>query len=247
MSTHPDVLHLHTTYLDNIENLSEQFITIVESIKKESIDQCTVNGVLNQAMFNKSKYAQKIIGRWADVAEGVIFDNVEEGEFDTSIPYCFGQDYGFSIDPDTLIKVAVDHKRKRIYLDEKYYGVNKLSTDDLFALNKAHIEKPKDLIAGDSSEPRLIEDLRKKGLNIKPTEKSPGIVTASILKMLEYKIIVTPDSHNLKKELRNYAWSDKKAGIPVDKYNHAIDAARYGFLELVEPINNNLKRIASLI
>ena len=247
MSTHPDVLHLHTTYLDNIENLSEQFITIVESIKKESIDQCTVNGVLNQAMFNKSKYAQKIIGRWADVAEGVIFDNVEEGEFDTSIPYCFGQDYGFSIDPDTLIKVAVDHKRKRIYLDEKYYGVNKLSTDDLFALNKAHIEKPKDLIAGDSSEPRLIEDLRKKGLNIKPTEKSPGIVTASILKMLEYKIIVTPDSHNLKKELRNYAWSDKKAGIPVDKCNHAIDAARYGFLELVEPINNNLKRIASLI
>ncbi|OPC66379.1 PBSX family phage terminase large subunit [Elizabethkingia miricola] len=247
MSTHPDVLHLHTTYLDNIENLSEQFITIVESIKKESIDQCTVNGVLNQAMFNKSKYAQKIIGRWADVAEGVIFDNVEEGEFDTSIPYCFGQDYGFSIDPDTLIKVAVDHKRKRIYLDEKYYGVNKLSTDDLFALNKAHIEKPKDLIAGDSSEPRLIEDLRKKGLNIKPTEKSPGIVTASILKMLEYKIIVTPDSHNLKKELRNYAWSDKKSGIPVDKYNHAIDAARYGFLELVEPINNNLKRIASLI
>lgn len=247
MSTHPDVLHLHTTYLDNIENLSEQFITIVESIKKESIDQCTVNGVLNQAMFNKSKYAQKIIGRWADVAEGVIFDNVEEGEFDNSIPYCFGQDYGFSIDPDTLIKVAVDHKRKRIYLDEKYYGVNKLSTDDLFALNKAHIEKPKDLIAGDSSEPRLIEDLRKKGLNIKPTEKSPGIVTASILKMLEYKIIVTPDSHNLKKELRNYAWSDKKAGIPVDKYNHAIDAARYGFLELVEPINNNLKRIASLI
>ncbi|MCT4086665.1 PBSX family phage terminase large subunit [Elizabethkingia anophelis] len=247
MSTHPDVLHLHTTYLDNIENLSEQFITIVESIKKESIDQCTVNGVLNQAMFNKSKYAQKIIGRWADVAEGVIFDNVEEGEFDTSIPYCFGQDYGFSIDPDTLIKVAVDHKRKIIYLDEKYYGVNKLSTDDLFALNKAHIEKPKDLIAGDSSEPRLIEDLRKKGLNIKPTEKSPGIVTASILKMLEYKIIVTPDSHNLKKELRNYAWSDKKAGIPIDKYNHAIDAARYGFLELVEPINNNLKRIASLI
>ncbi|MCW0487195.1 phage terminase large subunit, partial [Riemerella anatipestifer] len=27
ISTHPDVLHIHTTYLDNIENLSEQFLS----------------------------------------------------------------------------------------------------------------------------------------------------------------------------------------------------------------------------
>ena len=247
ISTHPDVLHLHTTYLDNIDNLSEQFLNIVKGIKKESIEQSTINGKFNQQLFNKSKYAQKIIGRWADIAEGVIFEDVIEGDFDDSIPYCYGQDYGFTLDPDTLMKVAVDNKRKKIYIQEKYYGVNKLSTDDLYSLNKAHIEKPSDLIIGDSAEPRLIEDLRKKGLNIKPTQKSPGIVTASILKMLEYQIVITPESYNIKKEFKNYCWSDKKAGIPIDKYNHGIDAVRYAFLELGEPIRNNLRQIASMI
>lgn len=247
ISTHPDVLHIHTTYLDNLDNLDEQFLGLVNRIKQESIEQSTINGKLNQALFNKSKYAQKIIGRWSDVADGVIFENWQEGEFDTSLPYCYGQDYGFSIDPDTLVKVAVNHKKKIIYIDEKYYGTNRLSTDDLFLLNQSLINKKNDLIVGDSAEPRLIEDLRKKGLNIKPTKKYAGVVSASILKMLEYKIIITPESHNLKKELRNYAWSDKKAGIPKDKDNHILDATRYAFLELAEPVRNNLNSIASLI
>ena len=45
--------------------------------------------------------------------------------------------------------------------------------------------------------------------------------------MQDYKIVVTPNSLNLQKELNNYAWSDKKAGIPIDEYNHLIDAIRY--------------------
>lgn len=247
VSTHPDVLHIHTTYLDNLENLDDQFINLVNRIRQESIEQSTINGTLNQALFNKSKYAQKIIGRWADVADGVIFENWQEGDFDTSLPYCYGQDYGFTIDPDVLVKVAVNHKKKIIYIDEKYHGQNQLSTDDLFLLNQSLIDKKNDLIVGDSAEPRLIEDLRKKGLNIKPTKKYAGVVSASILKMLEYKIIITPNSHNLKKELRNYAWNDKKAGIPIDKHNHLLDATRYAFLELAEPVRNNLKSIASFI
>ncbi len=247
ISTHPDVLHIHTTYLNNIENLSEKFIEQVETIKEESIKSSTINGVLNKSLFNKSKYAYKIIGRWADVADGVIFENWEEGTFDTSLPYCYGQDYGFTLDPDTLFKVAIDHKRKLVYVAEKYYGTNKLSTEDLFVLNKSLIDKPNDLIVADSAEPRLIDELRKKGLNIEGTNKKPGIVTASIMSMLEYKIIVTPESNNLKKELRNYAWSNKKAGIPKDDFNHGIDSVRYAFLKLQKPINNNLQQIASLL
>ena len=247
VSTHPDVLHIHTTYLDNVNNLESQFLNLVNRIKEESIEQSTINGILNQSLFNKSKYAQKIIGRWADVAEGVIFENWKEGDFDVSLPYCYGQDYGFTLDPDTLVKVAVDHKRKIIYAEERYYGTNQLSTDDLFTLNSSLIERKSDLIVGDSAEPRLIADLNKKGLNIKPTKKYAGVVSASILKMLEYKIIVSPESHNLKKELRNYAWSNKKAGIPEDKNNHLIDALRYAFLELEKPIRNNLNNLASFL
>lgn len=222
ISTHPDVLHIHSSYLDNLENLSPQFLNVVESIKKESIIQCTVNGVLDKVLFNKSKYAEKIIGRWSDIAEGVIFTNWKDGEFETSLPYCYGQDYGFSLDPDTLVKVAIDHKRKIIYAEEKYYGRHQLSTDDLYLLNKSLIDNENDLIIGDSAEPRLIEDLRKKGLNIKGTKKKPGIVSASIIQMLDYEIVVCGDSSNLKKELRNYTWSNKKAGIPKGGNDHCF-------------------------
>ena len=53
--------------------------------------------------------------------------------------------------------------------------------------------------------------------------------------MQSYKIIVDPNSHNIKKELNNYIWNDKKSDTPVDDYNHAIDAIRYAFTYLTKP------------
>lgn len=214
ISTHPSVCHIHTTYLDNLENLSPQFLEEVALIKKEQ----------------PTKYEYKIIGRWADVRDGAIFENWEEGEFDISLPYGYGQDYGFKIDPDTLVKVAIDKKRKLLYVDECFYAKGKSnSTDVLYELNKSHIHNFNDIIVADSAEARLISDLADKGLNIIECIKGAGSVSAGITNMLGFKIIVTPRSTNIKKELKNYVWNDKKAGIPIDDYNHTIDAIRYIF------------------
>ena len=248
ISTHPDVLHIHTTYLDNVQHLSDEFLKDVERIKHESLEQSKdENGVVQKHLFNKSKYAYQIIGKWADVAEGVIFTNVSEGKFDDSLPYGYGMDFGFVIDPDTLIKCAVDEKQKKIYLHEEYYDRKQLSTEGLSEMIKSRIGKPNDLIVADSAEPRLISDLRASGLNIEPCQKGAGSVTAGIMKMQEYEIIVTPESHNLKKEFRNYAWNDKRAGIPNDSDNHGIDSARYISQKLIRKPNNNLRQIASLL
>ena len=48
--------------------------------------------------------------------------------------------------------------------------------------------------------------------------------------MQDYELVITEDSHNLSKELSNYIWNDKKAGVPIDDFNHLIDAARYYFM-----------------
>jgi len=50
--------------------------------------------------------------------------------------------------------------------------------------------------------------------------------------MQDYEIIVDPESSNLITEFNNYCWNDKKAGIPIDNYNHLIDPARYAFRKL---------------
>jgi PBSX family phage terminase large subunit len=154
--------------------------------------------------------------------EGAIFTNWITGEFDNSLPYCYGQDYGFSVDPTTLVRVAVDKKNKKIYVDECFYNKNQLGTDTIYQLNKSHLLKANDLIIADSAEPRLIDELRRKGLNIRGAIKGQGSVTAGISQMQDYQIIVTERSSNTRKEISNYCWSDKRAGIPIDDYNHCF-------------------------
>jgi hypothetical protein len=36
------------------------------------------------------------------------------------------------------------------------------------------------------------------------------------------------------RELNNYIWNDKKSNVPIDNYNHALDALRYGYDELTQ-------------
>ncbi len=219
ISTHPDVCHLHTTYLDNKHNLPPQYLAAIEHMREND--------------FNR--YAHLFLGTWLNARDGAIFSNWKEGAFDDSLPYCYGQDYGFTIDPTTLIRVAVCEKRKHIYMHEELYTQNPLGTDEILKINQERIKNPHDLVIGDSAEGRLISELRQKGLNILPAEKGPGSVREGITSMQGYKIIVTPESANIKKELKNYIWNDKKAGIPVDDYNHTIDAARYAFKQLARP------------
>ena len=181
--------------------------------------------------------------------QGAIFTNWTMGDFDNSLPYVYGQDYGFSVDPTTLVKVAVDNNQKVVYLHEEYYGVDKLGTDDLFKLNSRLISKQTDVIVGDShgQQNRLVEDLRRKGLNIKPCTDYCRGAAEMIPSANNYKIIITPTSHNLRKELSNYIWNDKKAGVPVDAFNHALDGFLYGFAFLTKHKTSTGIRKNSLI
>jgi phage terminase large subunit len=154
--------------------------------------------------------------------DGLIFTDWKIGEFDETLPYRFGLDFGFSNDPDAMVKLAVDEKRGVIYLEEKMYQKGQ-STDQLIARLKT-IVKPNELILADSAEPRLINDIRKY-FNIRPTKKWK--VVERIKKMQSYQLIVTPDSRNLITELENYTWHDKKSETPIDAFSHLLDSAGY--------------------
>jgi len=214
-----DTCYIHTTYEDNVENLDKSFIATVEKLKTS----------------NPKKYEHKILGGWLDKAEGVIFPNWEYGEFDTSLPYLFGQDFGYSIDPTTLIKRAIDDKKECIYVKECLYKEG-LTTSEIYTHNATHALR-KDLIVADNAEPRLIAELKAKGLNMKAAVKGVDSVRNGILKLQGYKLIVTPESTNVVRELNNYIWHDKKSDTPIDDYNHAIDAIRYAVMFLKDKPN----------
>ncbi len=204
-----NVAYIHTTYLDNIENLSQSFIDNVELMKAR----------------RPEKYKHQIMGAWLSRAEGVIFENWEIGKFEEVGQKIFGQDYGFSIDPTTLIEINVDKNNMAIYVKECYYKSG-MATSEIADLNKKYAGKQ--LIIGDSAEPRLISELQKLGNNIRGAEKGQGSITAGISMLQDYNIIVDTNSINLIKEFNNYAWSDKKSSTPIDNWNHGIDPLRYG-------------------
>ena len=202
-----DVTYIHTTYLDNKENLDISFIKEVESIKKT----------------NPDKFNHIILGGWVATRDGVIFDNWSVGEFNEDSDYDLGADFGWSNDPSTLIKVSVDNKRNTIWLKEELYETG-LTTNQLTDIFKEVAGRR--LIVADSAEGRLIEEVKRNGVNIQPCVKGAGSVKEGLLLMRGFNIIVDPDSKNLIKEMNNYVWAEK-GEKPVDLYNHLIDAARY--------------------
>ena len=205
-----NVCYIHSTYLDNIENLSESFLERIKSIKHT----------------NFKKYNQKLLGQWLDRAEGVVFDNWSIGEFNPDdLQTSCGMDFGFSIDPDSLTEVAIDKKHKKIYLKEHIYR-NGLKSQELAKIILDKVEQT--LIIADSAEPRLIADLKHLGVNIKPVKK--GTIESGITRMQDYHLVVSPESTNIAKELNNYVYADKGSKLYVDNYNHAIDGIRYNII-----------------
>ena len=209
-----DCTYIHTTYLDNVDNLNPTVINRFEVMRER----------------NPIKYNHIVMGNWMDKAEGVIFENWKIGDFDTSLPFGFGMDFGFSVDPTTLIKVAVDDDNGVIYCHECFAEVG-LTTADIAKRIGKHCQ-PNDMIVADSAEPRLINEVYNMGFNISPCKKGPDSVRFGIIKMQDYQIVVTAESKEIIKELNNYIWSDKRSDTPRDDYNHTIDAIRYAFDKL---------------
>ena len=201
-----DVTYIHTTYLDNIENLSKSFLDQIKDIKER----------------RPEKYKHTILGGWLDKAEGVIYNNWRVGEFNNDNGSVFGQDYGFSNDPTTLVETSIDKSKKLIYVKLHMYQTQ-LVTTELARLNN-HFSKG-GLIVGDNAEPRLIAELKHQGNNVVPCVKHK--ITEGIEMLRDFEMIIEENSIDLIKELNNYSWLERKSQTPIDKYNHALDALRY--------------------
>lgn len=200
-----NVCYIHTTYLDAIDFVPKDYLLEIELLKQRDIE----------------KYNHVIMGGWLDKAEGIIYKNWSFGDFDNNLPYGYGQDFGFFPDPDVLVKCAIDRKNMILYLHEEFQEFEQ-STNQLAQRTKS-ITGSK-LIIADGAGKRSIEDLKKEGCNIEKTNKYPGSVEDGIRMVQNFKMVISPTSKNIAKELNNYA---TKNGVPIDAYNHFCDAFRY--------------------
>jgi len=131
ISTHPNVNHIHTTYLDNIKNVNKSFLDIVAQMKKDS----------------PSLYAHKIIGQWLEVSEGAIFIKTKmkyykiaealEKAFESVTAYIDVADEG----TDYLAMLIGKNIGSKIYIPEVVYSDS--NTDVTLALCAEAINRNK--------------------------------------------------------------------------------------------------------
>ena len=193
--------------------LSEKIREKIEALKSKDLDLWKV-------------YARGITGR----IEGLIFKKwyvLNEGFEDKKI-IGYGIDFGFSNDPTTLIEVRMQDGE--LYVKELIYETGLTNQDISSRMDALNVSRGA-LIVADSAEPKSIEELRRLRWTIYGVKKGKDSVMFGINLLKGYAINVHSSSKNLIKELEQYKWKVNKNGdslnVPIDEYNHAIDALRY--------------------
>ncbi len=160
--------------------------------------------------------------------EGLVFQSFTQID-SLPDPQLYGLDFGYTNDPTALVAVRIEGDN--LYLDEVLYQTG-LRNSDIARLALPEVGRLK--VYADSSEPKTIDDLYLAGMNVFPVVKGRDSVTWGIDLMKQYNIVVTSRSVNLIKELRNYTYAKDKEGkplnVPIDAFNHAIDASRYAVM-----------------
>jgi phage terminase large subunit len=172
-------------------------------------------------------YARGLTGN----VTGVIFPNwemIEDSDYPTDEEYTFGIDFGYENDPTAIVKIC--KVANTLFIKELAYepGLPVITQAQLLRAN-GYTEYTSCFCEHD---PDQIRALRMHGIRAEMARKGPGSVNAGIKQLKTYNVKYTASSQNLKREQGSYIWlTDNKTGditsIPIDKWNHAMDATRY--------------------
>lgn len=162
-------------------------------------------------------------------------------------------DFGYTNDPSAIVNI---YKWNGGYvLDEITYepGLKNRPLANIIRRDEGleplkpdgtYVGKTKVRTVADSSEPKSIDEIKDCGVYIVGAVKGADSINFGIDTVQMQTIWVTKRSLNIIKEYRNYTWKrDKKTekwlNDPIDDFNHAMDAIRYGITDLVagkEPV-----------
>lgn len=203
-----DVDFLKLTYKDN-EMLSPNIIKSIES-RKTNDNWWRVYG----------------LGEIGSL-DGIVFSNykiIDTLPTDARL-LGYGLDFGFTNDPTTI--VAVFYMDGQYIFDEVCYLTGLTNQD----IARILLSEPRGIVLCDSAEPKSIKELQLRGIVAKGADKGKGSIKYGIDLIKSEQFNVTKRSINLIKELRNYQWKTDRDGkslnVPIDIFNHGIDAMRY--------------------
>ena len=141
-----------------------------------------------------------------------------------------GLDFGFAVDPDAFVRWHYDCSRRRLYCVEECYGA-KTPTETLAQRVRAAARGG--IVTCDSADPRMIDELKRRGVSAIPARKGPDSVEHGMRWLQELsEIIIDPGRcPNTAQEFKAYEYERDRDGNFISRYpdanNHTIDATRY--------------------
>lgn len=202
-----DTVYIHSTYLDNLDNLNESTIKSYERYK----------------ITDPTYYINTILAEWTLEAQGRIYGGWELYDiFENEGETWYGLDFGYGgKDYTSLVKI--------VYFEKKYYvklvfSKNKMSMKELKQELRKNIY-PHSRVYADSAMPLLINEIRDDGFSgVIPCQK--GNVEGEIKKIQDKPIVIIGDTKS-----RLYIGYQTFRRDKKDKLMHEPDelaAMRYG-------------------
>lgn len=208
VADNPANLNIHSTYKDNLANLSAQQVSFIEAY--EHLQDPFMWQVYGLGLRGAS---EEIIYRGWQLCDAL------PGKGDV----VFGLDFGY-VHPSALMQV--EFYEGNTYVKQLIYksGLTKPELNELIK----QVVPANALIYADAAEPDSIEELYRMGVNIHGANKD---VWNGILNVKSQMLFIERQSTDLIRELQGYKWKkDKNDNIleePVKAYDDAVDAMRY--------------------
>ena len=203
---------IHSTYKDN-PYLSEEQVSAIEKN-------------MNDANWWRV-YGEGETGG----VEGNVYPEYEviEDMPETFTGRCLGLDFGFVNDPTAIVDIRF--QGWDLYVDLLCYETGLLNANIAEYLVSNAINRV--VTVCDNAEQKSIVELQQKRVKAMPCIKGRGSVAGGIAQVKQFKLHVTKRSVKLLDELDNYKWikdeaTDTYTNEPIDAWNHALDALRYG-------------------
>lgn len=140
----------------------------------------------------------------------------------------YGLDFGYTNDPTALENMRLAHGE--LWVDELLFEAG-YDNPMIARVMKTNGIMRRDMVIADCAEPKSISEINSFGFNVQPSSKGPDSIKNGIQILQRYKINVTRRSTGIIQEMKRYKWKVDKNGVmlnvPIEVWNHGIDAIRY--------------------
>lgn len=209
----------------------------------EWLDKADIAVFERMKLNNPRRYAVAGLGGWG-IVEGLVYENWKEERFTlediqtrhSDLKSAFGLDFGYTNDPSALFCGYLTINDKKLYVYDEMYKTgmsNKKIYEEVQTMGYS-----KERITGDSAEPKSIDELKGYGLRIEGAKKGKDSINNGIQWIQDLEIIIHPRCVNFLTEISTYTWKvdkfNKKLNVPIDEFNHLMDAMRYGLEKYIK-------------